>query len=60
MKINVYLAIKAAATVLIFECLSRATTVSELPTTPTTIVIKEITPATINIGREYLKIRKTY
>lgn len=49
-----YLAIKAAATVLIFECLKRATTVRELPITPTIIVIMVITPAAANIGPEYL------
>lgn len=53
-----YLAIKAAATVLSFECLNRATIVNKFPKTPTTIITIVNTPAAVNMGREYLERKK--
>lgn len=52
---HTHLAMKAAATVLIFECLMSATTVNELPTIPTIMVIRVMTPAAVNITGEYLE-----
>lgn len=48
---------KAAATVLILEFLNSATTVNELPTTPTIIIIIVNIPASVNNGLEYLKMK---
>lgn len=55
LQIITHLAMKAAATVLIFLCLINAATVSEFPTTPTTIIINVMTPAAVSKGLEYLK-----
>lgn len=53
-----HLAIKAAATVLILECLNSAITVSRFPATPIIIVMTVITPAVVKSGREYLEEEK--
>lgn len=51
----IYLAIKAAATVRIFEFRRSANTVSRFPITPTTMITNVKTPAAVIIVLEYLE-----